>query len=160
MNSELVSARKPGLRTNVGIMVVNGRKQVLAGEAFHYPGEWLMPQGGVGPGEALLDAMKRELLEESGLDACKMDMIRELDEWITYNFRKPQLKDGVMYKGQQQKWFLLGHNGQAPEVKACVNQEFSRFAWVDPAWLVKNTTPMLGRVYRQVLRAFEPDFPG
>ena len=160
MNSELVSARKPGLRTNVGIMVVNGRKQVLAGEAFHYPGEWLMPQGGVGPDESLLAAMRRELFEESGLDAYQLDAIRELDEWITYDFRKPQLKDGIMFRGQRQKWFLLGHDGQVPDLSACENPEFSRFAWVDPAWLVENTTPMLKRVYSRVFLAFEPDFPG
>ena len=149
----------PGLRTNVGIMIINRQGRVMAGEAFHYPGEWLMPQGGVGLDETLLDAVQRELFEESGLHAREMEMIRELDEWITYDFIKPQLKDGIMYRGQRQKWFLFSHDGLLPECPVVENQEFSRFAWVEPAWLVEHTTPMLNQVYNQVFRAFQADFP-
>ena len=35
-------------RANVGIMLVNSEHQIMAGEAYHYPGEWMMPQGGKG----------------------------------------------------------------------------------------------------------------
>ena len=37
----------PKFRSNVGIMIVNRAGKILAGDAFHYPGEWMMPQGGI-----------------------------------------------------------------------------------------------------------------
>ena len=38
-------------RLNVGIMIVNRERRILAGDAFYYPGEWMMPQGGIDPAE-------------------------------------------------------------------------------------------------------------
>jgi 8-oxo-dGTP pyrophosphatase MutT (NUDIX family) len=48
-------------RLNVGIMIVNRDQKILAGDAFHYPGEWMMPQGGIGHAESAYEAMQREL---------------------------------------------------------------------------------------------------
>ena len=54
-------------RNNVGIVIINTERKILAGEAFYYPGEWLMPQGGIAIGETPEEALERELLEETGL---------------------------------------------------------------------------------------------
>ena len=41
-----------------------------------------MPQGGVNPGENLIDAMKRELKEETGIKNIRI--LKELDYWSEY----------------------------------------------------------------------------
>ena len=146
-------------RLNVGIMIVNRDQKVLAGDAFHYPGEWMMPQGGIDHAESAHEAMQRELYEETGLLTQQVRLIREHDAWLQYLFRKPQYKDGIFYIGQRQKWFLLEYNGPLPDAENVKEQEFSRFDWVDAKWLVEQIPPFKQEVYRTIVTAFSPFFP-
>jgi putative (di)nucleoside polyphosphate hydrolase len=146
-------------RSNVGIMIVNRERKILAGDAFHYPGEWMMPQGGIDQSESAHQAMQRELYEETGLQIQQVRLIREHDEWLQYLFRKPQYKDDIFYIGQRQKWFLLEYNGPLPDAENVKEQEFSRFDWVDAQWLVEQIPPFKKEVYRTIVTAFSPFFP-
>ena len=82
-------------RANVGIMLVNRDHRVLAGDAFHYPGEWMMPQGGIDADESAQQALRRELHEETGLSFAQVRLLREHERWLQYLFRKPQYKEGI-----------------------------------------------------------------
>ena len=124
-------ASQQNYRLNVGIMIVNREQKILAGDAFHYPGEWMMPQGGIDQTESSQAAMQRELYEETGLQTQQVRLIREHDAWLQYLFRKPQYKDDIYYIGQRQKWFLLEYNGPLPDAENVKEQEFSCFDWVD-----------------------------
>ncbi|MDX2315731.1 MAG: RNA pyrophosphohydrolase [Gammaproteobacteria bacterium] len=146
-------------RSNVGIMIVNRVGRILAGDAFHYPGEWMMPQGGIDLAESAEQAMRRELLEETGLHFEQLRLICEHDDWLQYLFRKPQYKDDIFYVGQRQKWFLLEYNGPLPDPESVHEQEFSCFGWVEPEWLVEQIPPFKKEVYRTVVAAFRPHFP-
>ena len=146
-------------RPNVGIMIVNRDHKLLAGNALHYPGEWMMPQGGIDPAETAQQAMQRELFEETGLGLAQVRVIGEHDEWLQYLFRKPQYKDDIFYVGQRQKWFLLEYNGYLPDATSVKEQEFSCFDWVDPDWLVEQIPIFKKDVYRTILSAFRPRFP-
>jgi putative (di)nucleoside polyphosphate hydrolase len=150
---------EPGMRANVGIMIVNRAHEIFAGEAFHYPGEWLMPQGGIDKNETPVEAMQRELQEETGIGLAQVRVIHELHEWQSYLFKRPQYKDDILYKGQRQKWFLLEYNDALPDVMAGDIQEFSRFDWVTPDWLIANTVSFQCDVYRKVVSAFKPHLP-
>ena len=149
----------PNFRANVGIMIVNREHRILAGDAFHYPGEWMMPQGGIDPQETAGQALRRELDEETGLSFEEVNLLREHRDWLQYLFRKPQIKDGVYYVGQRQKWFLLEYNGPLPDATSVKEQEFNCFDWVDPDWLVAQIPRFKKDVYRTVLSAFRPYFP-
>jgi len=146
-------------RDNVGIMLVNSDGLILAGDALHYPGEWMMPQGGIDNSETPCQAMERELLEETGISRAQVRLIHEHDEWLKYLFRKPQYKDGIFYVGQRQKWFLLEYNGLLPDADSVKEQEFSRFDWVEPDWLVEQIPAFKKEVYRAVIMAFTALFP-
>ena len=150
----------PDYRPNVGIMLVNNRHRILAGEAFHYPGRWMMPQGGIDGGETPLEAMKRELVEETGIAYDEVCLLRENPGWLGYLFRKPMIKDGKRYIGQRQKWFLLAYDGPLPDAETTTDREFFCFNWVEPEWLVENTTRFKTGVYETVISNFRDYFPG
>ena len=66
----------------VGVLVENEREEILLIQAYRYTTdtiEWGIPAGGVEKGESLLDAAKRETLEETGYE---MD---EVGLTYTYN---------------------------------------------------------------------------
>ena len=146
-------------RLNVGIMIVNREGKILAGDAFHYPGEWMMPQGGIDTAETAEQAMQRELFEETGLSVDQVRLIRLHDDWLQYLFRKPQFKDGIFYVGQRQKWFLLEYNGPLPDADTVQEQEFNCFGWVEPDWLVAQIPAFKKEVYRTVVGSFRAFFP-
>ena len=73
---------KPGI--GVGIMVINENKVLLglrnpdkikASSELQGQGTWTMPGGKVEYMEKLIDAAKRELKEETSLDATKLDIL-------------------------------------------------------------------------------------
>ena len=147
-------------RPNVGIMIVNGARQILVGEPYHYPGEWMMPQGGIDTGESPRLAMERELREETGLSLDDLNVLREHPDWIHYLFPKPQYKDDIFYHGQKQKWFLLEYNGLLPDPADQAVVEFSRFDWVSADWLISRTPEFRLATYQRVMQAFTPFMPG
>jgi len=149
----------PDYRANVGIMLVNKNHQILAGEAIHYPGQWMMPQGGIDAGETPRQAMQRELVEETGITYDEVSLIRENNDWLSYQFRAPLYKDGILYIGQRQKWFLLEYNGPLPDATTTIDQEFLQFRWAEAEWLIQHTTPFKTDVYRSIFSTFEGSFP-
>ena len=73
---------KPGI--GVGVMVINENKVLLglrnpdrikASSELQGQGTWTMPGGKVEYMEKLIDAAKRELKEETSLDATKLDIL-------------------------------------------------------------------------------------
>ena len=146
-------------RANVGIMLVNSEHQIMAGEAYHYPGEWMMPQGGIDFPESPQEAMKRELAEETTLDFADTRLLREHDEWLGYKLGKPLEKNGYIYIGQRQKWFLLEYLGPLPDANKAQDREFSQFNWVDPQWLLEKTARFKQGLYSEVFSVFNDYLP-
>ena len=146
-------------RANVGIMLVNADHKIMAGEAYHYPGEWMMPQGGIDHPESPEDAMKRELLEETTLEFADTKLLREHDEWLGYKLGRPLEKNGKTYIGQRQKWFLLEYLGPLPDANKAQDREFSQFDWVDQDWLLEKTARFKQGLYNEVFSVFDDFLP-
>ena len=106
-------------RPNVGIMVVNKDGHIFVAKRIdHYSDAWQMPQGGIEPDEDLQTAALRELHEETGISDNKVDLVAEIEEWITYDLPTnliPQLWNGK-YRGQKQKWFLMKFLGDDADI--------------------------------------------
>lgn len=141
------------------MMLVNNQHKILAGEAIHYPGEWMMPQGGIDQGETPQQAMQRELVEETSIGYDDVRLLEENGEWLSYLFREPLIKDGRLYIGQRQKWFLLEYNGPIPDAKTTRDREFIRFDWVEPEWLIAHTTKFKIDVYKSLFSRFKKNLP-
>ena len=121
------------LRTGVGAIVLNKENKVFVGKRKDNPVKhWQMPQGGVDIGENFIDAMKRELLEETSIKS--IEILKEIDGWTQYEL--PDYLLGKIwkgrYRGQKQKWFVVRFLGIDSEVNLKTkNPEFIEWKWID-----------------------------
>ncbi|WCL48710.1 NUDIX domain-containing protein [Leptospira sp. GIMC2001] len=70
--------KKKGLRVRVAGLIQNSKGEILfiqQSKRGKGPGYWLLPGGGVEFGESAEQALKRELLEELGLESIGMEFI-------------------------------------------------------------------------------------
>ena len=141
------------LRTGVGIAVLNSQNRVFVGKRKDNPfDKWQMPQGGVDSNEPLLQAMKRELLEETSIENIKV--LKEFDEWLEYEL--PENLVGKIwkgkYRGQKQKWFVVKFLGNDSEINInTANAEFMEWKWVDIDLLPDLIVLFKKHVYEKVL---------
>ncbi len=121
------------LRLGVGIAVLNKDNKVFVAKRKNNPvDKWQMPQGGVDENEGLLTAMKRELLEETGISNIKI--LKELDYWLEYELPKNLM--GIIwkgkYRGQKQKWFIVRFEGKDSEINIKTKKpEFIEWKWLE-----------------------------
>ena len=141
------------LRTGVGIAVLNSQNKVFVGKRKDNPfDKWQMPQGGVDSNEPLLQAMRRELLEETSIK--NIEVLKEFDQWLEYEL--PTDLVGKIwkgrYRGQKQKWFVVKFLGNDNEVNINTkNPEFIEWKWIDINLLPDLIVLFKKHVYEKVL---------
>lgn len=142
-------------RACVGVVLVNSEGQVFTGQRLDSEvAAWQMPQGGIDPGETPQEAALRELWEETGVQAEKVTVETETEEWIPYDLPDHLLGKvwGGKYRGQEQKWVLMRFHGTDADVNiATEHPEFSEWRWMPPQDLVENIVPFKRAVYARVL---------
>ena len=132
MNNQLLP-----MRSGVGIIVLNKKNKVFVGKRKDNPGDrWQMPQGGIDVGENYIDAMKRELIEETSIRNIKI--IKQIEQ--TYQYQLPDNLIGIIWKGkfrgQKQKWFITRFLGNDNEINVNTKYpEFIDWKWIDPKML-------------------------
>ena len=132
MNNQLLP-----MRSGVGIIVLNKKNQVFVGKRKDNPGDrWQMPQGGIDVGENYIEAMKRELIEETSIRNIKI--IKQIEQ--TYQYQLPDNLIGIIWKGkfrgQKQKWFITRFLGNDNEININTKYpEFIDWKWIDPKML-------------------------
>ena len=141
------------LRTGVGIAVLNSQNKVFVGKRKDNPfDKWQMPQGGVDSNELLLQAMKRELSEETSITT--IEVLKEFDQWLEYEL--PDKLVGKIwkgkYRGQKQKWFVVKFLGNDSEINIDTkNAEFIEWKWIDINFLPDQIVLFKKHVYEKVL---------
>ncbi|HBV78863.1 RNA pyrophosphohydrolase [Alphaproteobacteria bacterium] len=143
-------------RPCVGIFLINDAKQVFGGRRIDSRAEaWQMPQGGIDPGETVIDACMREMGEEIGTSSA--ELLCEHDDWLYYDIPLP-LADRLwhgQYKGQKQKWMALRFTGDDRDINInTAEPEFCEWRWLEPRELVDLAVPFKRDVYDDVLKAF------
>ena len=142
------------LRSGVGIVVLNKENKVFVAKRIDNPKNfWQMPQGGVDENESYLKAAKRELLEETGIKTVKV--IKELDDWLTYNLPENLLGKiwNGKYRGQKQKWFVMKFLGNINEININTKDpEFLEWKWVESSDLPKIVVDFKVEVYKKILK--------
>ena len=141
------------LRTGVGAIVLNKNNKVFVGKRRDNPGKnWQMPQGGVDKGESCIDAMKRELLEETGIK--NIEILKEIDRWIEYEL--PDYLLGKIwkgkYRGQKQKWFIVRFIGKDEEINLQTSHpEFIEWKWIEAENLPNVIVNFKKKLYENLL---------
>ncbi len=121
------------MRKGVGIIVLNKNNEVFVAKRKDNPvDKWQMPQGGIDYNETPMDAMKRELAEETSITRIKI--IKEIENWLEYEL--PQNLLGKIWKGkfrgQRQKWFIVKFLGNENEINLNTKHpEFIEWKWIN-----------------------------
>ena len=141
------------LRTGVGVIVLNKDNKVFVGKRKDNPiDKWQMPQGGVDKGEELVDAMRRELKEETSIK--NIEIIKEIDGWLDYELPKNLLGKiwKGRYRGQKQKWFIVKFVGEESEINITTKRpEFIEWKWVERSQLPNIIVDFKKNVYEKLV---------
>ena len=148
-----MTKKKLPLRIGVGVIVLNDENKVFVGKRKDNPvDKWQMPQGGVDKNENFLNAMKRELYEETSIKSIKV--LKELDGLFEYEL--PQNLLGIIWKGrfrgQKQKWFIARFIGKNNEINVKTKKpEFIEWKWIKMDELPKVIVDFKKNVYEKLL---------
>ncbi len=146
-------------RRGVGIFLINNSNQLWVGRRSDYRNEyWQMPQGGIDNGETPEIAMKRELMEETGLKS-NYKIIGKSKRWLKYELPKNLVN--VVWKGkyigQKQLWFacrFVGNDTQI-NIKDFKQPEFCEWKWINPMDCLSLVVPFKKVLYEEVLDRFK-----
>ncbi len=145
-------------RPCVGIMLINDDNRVFTARRLDNPADyWQMPQGGIDAGEDTRTAALRELKEETGIPAGKVDIVGESTGWLSYDL-PPELIGNIWkgrYCGQTQKWFAMRFLGADSDIDIDgEHREFSEWRWAAPESLPAKIVPFKVDLYTAVLTEF------
>ena len=121
------------LREGVGIIVLNKNNEVFVGKRKDNPiDKWQMPQGGIDKNEQPIQAMYRELLEETNIKSVKI--LKEIEKTFVYEL-PPNLLGKIWkgkFRGQKQRWFIVRFFGDENEINLeTQNPEFIEWKWIN-----------------------------
>ena len=149
-----MTKHKLPMRIGVGVIVLNDKNHIFVGKRKDNPSnKWQMPQGGVDKGESFIDAMKRELFEETSIKNIKVLKVIEK----IYEYELPKNLVGIIWKGkfrgQKQKWFIAKFLGDDKEIN--LNTEFPEFIewkWIEPKKLPEVIVDFKKKLYLDLLK--------
>jgi putative (di)nucleoside polyphosphate hydrolase len=121
---------------------------------------WQFPQGGMNSDETPLEAMYRELREETGLMPEHVEVLGATPGWLRYRLPQRAIRrhDRLVCIGQKQVWFLLRLTGQESDLRLDLTDkpEFDHWRWVDFWYPVEHVVTFKRGVYNSALRHLAP----
>ncbi len=123
---------------------------VLAFERTDLTGEWQLPQGGIEPGEAPVQAVWRELEEETGLSHREVRLTGEHQTWTVYEWPS-DLRNSARI-GQAHRWFFFEPIVD-PLTPRPDGREFAQWRWMTTDELISSVVEFRKAPYRQVFAA-------
>jgi putative (di)nucleoside polyphosphate hydrolase len=151
-----------GFRPNVAIVIMKDDSQVFWAHRANNDG-WQFPQGGMRSDETPVEAMYRELREETGLKREHVELLGSTPGWLRYRLprRYQRTNSKPLCIGQKQVWFLLKllSDESAVTLDSTDTPEFREYRWVDFWYPVDNVIEFKRKVYYKALSMLEPMAP-
>jgi len=148
-----------GYRPNVGIILLRDDGRVFWARRAFRDG-WQFPQGGMNSDETPLEAMYRELREETGLAPEHVQVIGATPGWLRYRLprRFVRRNERPTCIGQKQVWFLLRFLGDESVLRLDLTDtpEFDLWRWVDFWYPASHVVAFKRDVYQRALRHLAP----
>jgi 8-oxo-dGTP pyrophosphatase MutT (NUDIX family) len=141
-------------RANVGAVILNVDGMVLALERKKIPGSWQFPQGGLDEGEEPLEAVKREILEETGIQESRLELLSSIPNWLAYEYPE-EVRSQKGWRGQVQKWFLFRFTGSDEAITMGDGKEFRAWEWTSLRELLPKVVSFKQSVYQDLGEYFK-----
>lgn len=138
-------------RAGVGAAIANAEGLVLAMERSDIPGAWQLPQGGLEAGEEPGDGVQREVFEETGIGAERLELVTSLREPLVYELPS-DARTAKTGRGQVQYWFLFRFHGSDGEIAP--GREFRNWQWMSFDELLKSVAAFRRGVYAHLATWF------
>ena len=148
-----------GFRPNVGIVLMHEDGRVFWARRVRRDG-WQFPQGGINTDETPLEAMFRELNEETGLHAGQVEVLGSTPGWLRYRLPSHAVRrqERLVCIGQKQVWFLLRFCGSDTDFRLDLTDspESDDWRWVDFWYPHEHVVPFKRGVYARALAHLAP----
>ncbi|MGA0854251.1 MAG: HAD hydrolase-like protein [Luteolibacter sp.] len=107
--------------TTVGALIHDGAGRILMIRTHKWSGLWGIPGGKIKRGESSIDALKREVLEETNLEISDIEFVLNQDCIASPEFMHPE------------HFILLNYVARAIGTEVQLNDEAEEFRWITPA---------------------------
>jgi putative (di)nucleoside polyphosphate hydrolase len=140
-------------RAGVGAVIMNSSGLILAFERADIPDVWQLPQGGLDACEEPLQAVRREVAEETGIQADDLELLESCPEPLAYELPAGARSDKTG-RGQVQYWFLFSFSGMDNVIDVKSGAEFRSWQWMEFNALLHATADFRRPVYRRLIEQF------
>lgn len=142
-------SRSQMYRAGVGAVVKGPGGKVLVLERIDVPGAWQLPQGGLEIGEEPIEAIKREIREETGIKEIDLRLLSPDPRLLAYELPR-EFRSKKTDRGQVQLWFLFCFEGSDEEITLGDKKEFRNWKWMSMDNLVSIVVPFRKLVYQEL----------
>lgn len=134
-------------RPAVMAVLVNDENKILIGSSPR-DGGYKFPQGGLDKGESSLEGIKREVMEELGLDLKEEDILEEYNEKVKYYYPN-KYNPNNNHVGQEQIIFKIKYRENMNLIPQ--DNEFEELIWICAKDLDKYDTQHRTEAYKKAL---------
>jgi len=144
-------------RVGVGAVIINAAGLVFAFERKEIPGAWQLPQGGLDHNEEPLQAVYRELFEETGIRAKDLELVGYYPEPLAYEL-PAELRKPKTGRGQVQYWFLFRYRGDETIIDIKSGGEAKSWQWMPFDSLLNTVVDFRKPLYAKLREHFRDNF--
>lgn len=142
-------------RASAGAVIINHEKKVLALQRADGSGGWQMPQGGLDMAEEPLQAIYREVFEETRIPETGLKLLGRHPDLLTYEL-PAEMRSAKTGRGQAQRWFLFELQTPDSTIELKAGAEFTKWRWVSAPELLDAAVDFRRPVYEKLLQYFGP----